>query len=280
MTYLLAISGGVDSVVLLHRAVTMNQRCIVAHVDHGIRTDSNDDARFVRGLARQYRLPYCGVTLTLGSDASEEHARDVRYAWLYARAEQYNATIVTAHHQDDVIGSIAINLIRGTGWRGLAVMNRSGIVRPMIGWTKTQVYHYAMKHRLEWAEDSTNHDEKYLRNRLRAGVIDLSIVSRQDVLRRWQQQKLSAKLIDAEIDRQLTWLGNSRYNLIHIPQQTAHELFRKKCKVATGIQLTRPQVERGVLFCKTARSGAKLQLTTGLEVVVTQDQFIVSHPRE
>ena len=127
---IVAVSGGVDSVVLpdmLARAGENN--LIVAHIDHGIRPESAEDARFVRGLAQKYSCQFEIIGLGLGSTASEDLARQKRYAFLLQQSQKYNAKIVTAHHRDDMIGSIVINLHRGTGWRGLAVMNRAGIVR-------------------------------------------------------------------------------------------------------------------------------------------------------
>ncbi|HEX6258362.1 MAG TPA: tRNA lysidine(34) synthetase TilS, partial [Candidatus Saccharimonadales bacterium] len=119
-TYVVAVSGGVDSIVLLDMlAGQAGLELIVAHFDHGIRQDSTEDAEFVRAAAQRYSLPFELGQATLGPGASEEAARTARYSFLRSIAKKYQARIVTAHHADDVIETIAINVARGTGWRGL-----------------------------------------------------------------------------------------------------------------------------------------------------------------
>ncbi len=115
--YLVAVSGGVDSVVLLHQLVHAAEHTVlVAHVDHGIRGEASAaDARFVRALAESYNLPYYQTELKLAPTASEDQARQQRYNFLLTCAAQLNARLVTAHHRDDMIGSMAINVHRGTG---------------------------------------------------------------------------------------------------------------------------------------------------------------------
>ena len=128
----LAVSGGLDSVVLLDMVVRQQRYCqrvgqaapnlVVAHVNHGIRLGSHRDALFVRRLARQYELSYREATLHLGPLASEAQAREGRYRFLRQVAAEYDGRIATAHHRDDVIETMLINLRRGTGWRGLSPM--------------------------------------------------------------------------------------------------------------------------------------------------------------
>ena len=170
MRYVLAISGGVDSVVLLDVMSRTEKDIVVAHFDHGIRQDSAADARFVEALAAKYRAQYIGQREELGADASEEQARERRYAFLNDIAADFGGTVATAHHQDDIVETVALNLRRGARWRGLAGMSDSRILRPLSSWTKQQVYEYAAKHRLEWCEDETNSSEKYTRNILRRRI--------------------------------------------------------------------------------------------------------------
>jgi tRNA(Ile)-lysidine synthase len=133
MNYIVAVSGGVDSVVLLDMLSKTQHKLIVAHVDHGIRgKESAADARFVAALARRYQLPFVSTELHLGAHASEETAREKRYEFLFGEAEKYRAVVVTAHHRDDIIETITLNLTRGTGWRGLAVLARKDIERPPL----------------------------------------------------------------------------------------------------------------------------------------------------
>ena len=278
MNYIVAVSGGVDSIVLLdkiYRRHDKHNKYIVAHVNHGIRADADDDERFVAALAAYYGYPFVSSRLNLDSKASEELARTERYKYLFAIAKQFKAQIITAHHADDVVGSIMINHIRGTGWRGLAVMQRLGIVRPLRHYTKRQIIDYALENRLEWVEDSTNRSLEYLRNRLRPFVNDLSDLDRTKLLDLWRQQTHLMPMIEKELTIQVDWLDNSRYKLIHCPEAAARELLRAIVIRQTGQSLTRPQQESVLLFVKTAASDSTIEVTQNLKIKVSRDRFIV-----
>lgn len=281
MKYIVAVSGGVDSVVLLHYLVKEGRHdLVVAHFDHGIRTDSTDDARFVEGLAALYSLPFVVEHATLGSEASEERARIKRYAFLRAAAKKYNATVVTAHHANDVIETIAINLQRGTGWRGLAAVNGAYIERPLLNLTKEQIRAYALRHRLEWVEDSTNASDRYLRNRLRRTISKhLNEEAKSAVFSLWKQQ---VRLAD-EIDM-LTALSvrsdnlYERYIWIMADTPSALELLRAVILAKSGTSPTRPQLERALLAIKVAPPGARHDVGGGIYMQFSQRTFIVQTP--
>lgn len=277
---LVAVSGGVDSVVLLDMLVRGSASVIVAHVDHGIRTDSDADARFVEGLARHYGVPYAATRLTLGARASEAVARQARYAFLYEKAREFDAEIVTAHHMDDLIGSVAINLIRGTGWRGLAVMNRAHIARPLLGWTKQQVYRYALEHRLEWVEDSTNQSDAYLRNRLRESIARLSADTKVGLVRLHSRQLVLARDIDRTCDRLLASQAGSRYFYTMIEPVAAIELLRREIEQASGVRPTAGHAEKALQAIKAGRSGSRYDVSDGAYLTLTRTTFVVaSHLR-
>lgn len=169
--YIIAVSGGIDSVALLHMFQgNKNLELIVAHFDHGIREDSAEDADFVRGLAALYELDYETERAELGSSASENTARMHRYMFLQKLKEKHLAdAIVTAHHQDDRIETAAINMLRGTARRGLvSLRSYNGLQRPLLNMSKDEIRDYVVTHKLEYREDSTNASKQYLRNRVRA----------------------------------------------------------------------------------------------------------------
>jgi tRNA(Ile)-lysidine synthetase-like protein len=205
MRYVLAISGGVDSVVLLDMLMKgklpgsfQPSDAVVAHFDHGIRAESGDDAAFVRGLAEKYGLKFRLGEGRLGAKASEELARTKRYQFLRKTVEElcykggpcskYDVKIITAHHQDDLIETILINLIRGTGWRGLTPLWSGDIERPLLGYSKAELVAYAIKNDLEWVEDVTNYSPKYLRNRVRDLTARLSGQQRTKLVELYQKQ--------------------------------------------------------------------------------------------
>lgn len=265
--YVVAVSGGVDSVVLLHALHAAHSReLVVAHVDHGIRSDSGSDAAFVRELAGQYDVPYEMVELQLGPAASEETARRGRYEFLRQVGRRYNGPIVTAHHADDVVETIAINLLRGTGWRGLAVFGADDVYRPMTVWFKHEIHEYARRHELTWREDSTNQSDQYLRNRLRRQVKDLPMDVKLELLALWRRQhELKRSILDeADLHTSLR-----RHPYIMMPPQVACEVLVH----TLGVPLTRPQLHRALLAIKTAKPGSEYHLTKSYKLVFGRDEF-------
>ncbi|HET8884203.1 MAG TPA: tRNA lysidine(34) synthetase TilS [Candidatus Saccharimonadales bacterium] len=281
MRYLVAVSGGIDSVVLLDKLASSGEHeLIVAHFDHGIRGDSADDARFVSVLAALYGLPFVSTREELGEGASEERARHRRYAFLRQAARMHEAMIATAHHADDVIETIAINIQRGTGWRGVAVLTTPGIERPLLAMTKADIRAYALKKRLEWVEDSTNASEKYLRNRLRHRITaQLSSQQKQAAQAIWQQQLALKTAIEQELANYSNAQGEySRYYLAQIDEQSASELLRAAIMAKTNLSPTRPQLKRALLAIKTARPRTSYELGAGVKLWFNVRTFIVETP--
>lgn len=270
MTFIVAVSGGVDSVVLLDMMVKQAKSpLVVAHFDHGIRPDSHEDALFAEALAESYGLPFETKREELGEDASEALARERRYDFLYKVAKKHRAKIVTAHHGDDLAETIVINLKRGTGWRGLAVLD-SGVFRPLLNLRKDDIYYYAKKYGLEWREDSTNADDRYLRNKIRPAVKTLYRDEIQSLHGLRERQVGLKKDIEAEVWR-ILGMGPiySRYFIINIPKDVAMECLR----VLTKGELTRPQLERLLLAIKTALPGTIYQAGAGIDVSFTTRYF-------
>lgn len=281
MKYIVAVSGGVDSVALLHMlARAREHELIVAHFDHGVRSDSAADARFVQALATSYSLPCVVRREELGRNVSEDIARTRRYAFLRSVAKKHNAIIVTAHHADDIIESIAINIFRGTGWRGLAVMDSPGIIRPLLTMTKQAIRTYALNKRLEWVEDSTNAETVYLRNRMRRTISKQLSISKKRRLRDvWRRQLVIKQAIDDEVRSYLSpSYEYARYTFITVERAVAVELLRAAIVAVTGEGLTRPQLERALLAIKTAQPGAKYEAGNGVTLRFSRRTFIVQTP--
>ena len=181
---LVAVSGGVDSVVLLHLlqslAKTLKLSLQVAHLDHQIRPDSTGDADFVRDLCRQWditcHIEACDVPALAEQDkiSLEVAGRNARREFLQRVAEQANSQqIVLAHHRDDQVETFMLRLLRGSGQSGLAAMQiHQGLWwRPLLHCSREQILVYARQHQLNWVEDKSNSDPAFLRNRLRTQII-------------------------------------------------------------------------------------------------------------
>jgi tRNA(Ile)-lysidine synthase len=274
MKYLLAVSGGVDSVVLLDMMSRTKHHLVVAHVDHGIRPDSAADARFVEALAKHYRLPFVTARFELGEKASEEQAREARYSFLFEQAKKFGAEIVTAHHRDDLVETIAINISRGTGWRGVAVLARPGIYRPLLPLRKARLYDYAMTHHLEWVEDSTNQSDIYHRNRLRRMLQKhLSVKAAEQLTRLRARQLQLAHDIEHEAAKFAQRHTGSRHFLTVLEAEVAIELLGAMMKAEAGVRPVRPQLERALLAIKTAKPGSLHDVGNGIKMRFTSRNY-------
>lgn len=273
MNYIVAVSGGVDSVVLLHQLVRAGRhRLVVAHVNHGMRPEADADARFVAGLARQYGLPYEEHRAALGEDASEEAARQARYDFLFAMAQRHDARVVTAHHADDVVETVALNLRRGTRWRGLAAMSDERIARPLKNRTKSELMAYAAAHGLEWVEDETNRQDQYTRNQLRRRLARLPQARRQAVWQLWRRQTAVRREID-ELLGQLTGSLERRYLMIMLEPMVARELLAAYVTKEHGASLLSRQLDQALLAIKVGRPGTVWQIGQGLQLRLTKKEW-------
>jgi len=221
----------------------------------------------------------------LGEGVSEAEAREARWRWLDGLRGE-GEVVAVAHHLDDLVGSVVINLLRGTGWRGLAVMNRPGVVRPLLEWTKVEVYEYAMAKGLEWVEDGTNSDLHYLRNRLRGRVEGLPIEVKREILDLRSKQAALARLLRLDVDfayRHGEVASDSRTAVLRdvfgdrarshlLDDQVLDELLRAWLE-ENGIRTTRPTRERLLEAIRTYRSGKRFNLPGGRLVVMERDGF-------
>ena len=289
-TYIIAVSGGVDSMVLLDVARSLpGVKLVVAHIDHGIRDDSHLDRELVERIAMSHNLAFTATRLELGWDASEEVARTARYNFLRHTKERYAAdAILTAHHANDVIETAVINLVRGTGWRGLSSLRSvHGIIRPFLGVSKAEIVAYARRPKLVWREDSTNNDSRYLRNKLRKHLAHVPSNVLEQLHKIIVRQNIYAEQIDAATEN---WLSEfaleekhattlPRYQLIMMPDNVAHELLQSVLRRKSGKSLQRPLVDRALLFCKVAKAGKTMPLGLNLQLRALPREVIVE-PRE
>ena len=273
-TYVVAVSGGVDSVVLLDLLSKQKDiTIVVAHFDHGIRKESYKDARFVEDLAKKYRCPFELGSTKLGN-VGEAVAREARYTFLRDVKSQYKAdAIVTAHHSDDIIETIIINIVRGTGWKGLSSLRESDeIKRPLLDSSKDQIEEYAKKHKLNWVEDETNSDEKYLRNHIRRNVLaDIDQSKKQQFLDLYNDQLKLHKQIGKHTSVMAT---DRRHNYIMWPRQVALEVLRAQ------YTLTRPQAIRVLHAIKTAKPGALFEISSSHTFEFSKEKILLTRKKQ
>ena len=180
---LLAVSGGVDSVVLAHLFKESGFHFSIAHANFQLRgEDSASDEEFVRRLAQQLGIQYYHQKFNTASFASQKGisiqmaARELRYQWFgELMAERGLDYLATAHHKDDIAETVLMNLVRGTGIAGVhgILPKRDKVVRPLLFASKDEITKYASKNGLNWREDVSNADDKYGRNFLRNKVVPL-----------------------------------------------------------------------------------------------------------
>jgi tRNA(Ile)-lysidine synthase len=180
---ILGVSGGTDSVALLHILISLGYDCVIAHCNFHLRmVESDRDELFVRKLAKIYKIPYHSIHFETIKYADEHKisiemaARDLRYNWFYDLLEKLNAqAIAIAHHADDSIETLLINLVRGTGLRGLTgiTARNKNVVRPLLCCTRSELEDYLITHNLDHIEDSTNATSDYKRNKFRNEVLPL-----------------------------------------------------------------------------------------------------------
>ncbi len=260
MRRILAVSGGIDSVVMLHY-FREDKQAIVAHFNHGIRSNSKDDQIFVQKLANQYDLTFVTKDANLGANTSEADARAARYAFLNSVCKKYDGKLCVAHHRDDIYESIAINLLRGTGWRGLAPFRNVNIERPLLDWQKSDVYRYATDNNLSFRQDQSNTEEAYLRNRVRNVLRNLTPTAKDQLYQLYLRQCELATEIEELIDNLL--VTDDKYINRNIFQQgndeVAMELLRELL-LRHDISQTRPQLRRILAAIKEYLPGKKYPL--------------------
>lgn len=266
--YVLAVSGGVDSMVLLNLLQQQpGVRLTVAHFDHGIRDDSVDDRRLVQSAARFYGIPFVYHEAELGEGASEAAARKARYEFLQkVRSASGARAIITAHHQDDLLETAILNMLRGTGRRGLhSLRNRSGLIRPLLWVPKIDIVNYARDRDLIWREDSTNNDERYARNYVRQ-----RIMPRLDNAARGKFMDIinQSQLVNDELDQQLVHALHlqpeahriDRRWFASLPHSVAREVMATWLREHGLRDFDRATLERLVVHAKTQAAGQRVDI--------------------
>lgn len=180
---LVGLSGGADSVALLALLVQLGYPCVALHANFHLRGDeSMRDEQFAENMARRLRVPFHKTDFDTAAYASEHHvsiemaARELRYAWFEDMRQRCGAqAIAVAHHRDDSVETVLMNLLRGTGIRGLSgIRPRNGyVVRPLLPVSRSEILEWLAQQQLQYVTDSTNLSDAYTRNFIRLRVLPL-----------------------------------------------------------------------------------------------------------
>lgn len=235
---LVGVSGGADSMVLLHLLSGIEVRLTAVHCHFHLRAEESDrDEEFVRSIL-QDRYPWVGCdfvhfdTIAYAKQRGvsiEMAARELRYAHFRRLLSELGANyIAVGHHADDQVETILLNLIRGTGGRGLVGMTpvTPPIIRPLLGVSKGDILHYCDEQRLDYVTDSSNERTEYRRNRIRHLILpqlrklnpsfDASLLSSQEI---WREEQ---GVIATEVDRFVEQYYDKRLHRLCLYKATRH----------------------------------------------------------
>lgn len=227
--YVVAYSGGCDSHVLLHALIQIQaqldcQLISVVHIDHGLQEQSADWAQHCQAICQQYDVPFTTISLNLeipNGESVEAYARKARYAALEKHVGS-DDMLLLAQHQDDQAETMLLQLIRGSGVKGLAAMpeivkvNDYWQARPLLGVTRSDIQSYAEQSQLDWIEDPSNQDNRFDRNFLRNDVFPV-------LQQRWpslSETMSRASRHQAEADSLLKDLAELDWQTCRMPEQT------------------------------------------------------------
>ena len=252
---------------------------VVVHIDHGTRKSSAEDADFVRQKCQELGVKFYKTKLGLGEGVSEELARKKRYEFLKIIQEKEGGILCTAHHLDDVLESIAINLIRGTGWRGLTPFYGDELVRPFIiskMW-KRDVLKFAGEQNICFRQDPTNYEADYLRNRVREKMAELDETARVDIIKLFEKQNELRRKIEklvAELAKQ-TVVGKNFHKkelFLVTDEKVVLEVLREIC-LMHGHSLTRKQLKDFLAAIRTYAPHKKFNLPKNHFVTILKNYF-------
>jgi tRNA(Ile)-lysidine synthase len=279
---LVAVSGGADSVALLH-LLRFCSDCVLsaAHFDHAMRPGSAADAAWVRGLCRAWGVPLIEARADRAL-RSEGDAREARYAFLRAAQRECGAAfLATAHHADDQAETVLLRMLRGTGLGGLAGIPErgpEGLIRPLLPFWRAELRRYAAGNRLRWRRDPTNRGLRPLRNRIRLGLLPRMPEGTRDALVRLAALAGEAEaLMERRAEAALLRVSREDDGAVLLEREAlgaydsaiATRVLRRVLR-RYGTVLDRPGTRTALQFISTAPSGRELVLPGGRARILTE----------
>lgn len=282
-----AVSGGADSLALLYVLRDMGVPVEVAHFDHQTREgQSGEDARFVRELTAKLNVPFHYETRPIEAEAVtsgksfEEYAREMRYAFLLRMTLARGcAALATAHHADDQAETVLMRMLRGTtpaGMAGIPVVRVEGgvrIIRPLFYCARPDIEHWLRDRGVDWREDRSNQDPKYLRNRVRHLLIpelrrSYNPQLREALMRLSEAQRCDNDLLNRMTGEALKGCLDARGAIDREAFSKLHESLRRRCLVQLawrfGIDCPFERVVEACEFVASAPTGQRFDLGNGV----------------
>lgn len=305
---LVAVSGGVDSITLLRALYELRGEwqleLTVAHLDHQMRPGSEVDARFVADYAASLQLPCVCETIDVPQYiqseqlSAEEGARRVRYGFLLRAAHQRNANVIAlGHNLDDQVETFFLHLLRGAGLAGLSgippVRSEGDVryIRPLLDCSREEILAYAHDNRLEYRDDPTNREVKFLRNRVRWELLPLlrkynpnvleTVARAEETLRKANQylQRVAEKEFQRALVRENSEeiaLNRHRVSALEelIQEYVLREAIRRIQGNFQGIEAVHVEQMRTELA--RGHSGAQVSLPAGIRFVTQGDYVLLT----
>ena len=177
---IVALSGGIDSMVLFDIIKVLNNNVIIAHVNHNKRNESIDEYNYIEKMAKENNIPFEGYSINNTKENFHHESRIQRYDFFRAIAQKYQSTkIAVAHHLDDQVETVLMRIVRGTSFSGYSGIKEIrydrnvSIIRPLMDIKKEQIVEYSKEKNIKYFEDSSNNEDVYTRNRFRHNIIPL-----------------------------------------------------------------------------------------------------------
>jgi tRNA(Ile)-lysidine synthase len=284
----LAVSGGLDSMVLLTAASRLPPRArrniIVATFDHGTGNAAGKAAALVARYAfRSGFLCVTGRASTIGT--KEEEWRRGRWAFLTQVAGKRHSSVVTAHNLDDQIETVFMRILREAGPRGLAGLYAdSEIVRPFLNISRTTLAEYAERNRVPFVQDPSNRDRKHLRNRIRLDILP-SIVKRNpgfpeellSLARKSAEWRRSLEDLAGSVESEAEREGGLRISRSSLKGYDADclRVLWPALAARASVVMDRRGTHRAAEFTIKGATGGTIQLSGGVEIVMRRDHMLL-----
>ena len=292
--WLLAVSGGPDSMVLLDAAAAVLPRAAlaVATFDHGTGAHASRAAALVASRATELRIPVVVGSAPVAARATEAEWRDARWRFLGQTAARLGARVVTGHTRDDQIETVFMRALRGAGPRGLAALYaRSGVARPLLDVSRADILSYARSRGITFVTDPSNSDRRHLRNRVRLDILPAILATRPMFAEELLEIARSAAEWRARIEAvALTFplmIEQSGSHFARSPfaghSDAALRVLWPALAARAGVVLDWRGTERLASFTIDGETGQSIQLAGGVEVRMEREALVfaplASRPR-